>query len=134
VDYNLKVVWITTSDSVENAYLLHSDVILQIQARWITQKAHRSPHKRLAENVSRQHFDLEIRLTVGMGLGVTLSTDLFIFSTFFKLECSSPDPVSVLPTSRVDALYRCAHLMNVVQCNIQYNDAPSSSANMLIHQ
>jgi hypothetical protein len=32
----LKVVWITTSDSVENAYLLHSDVILQIQARWIT--------------------------------------------------------------------------------------------------
>jgi hypothetical protein len=31
-----KVVWITTSDSVENAYLLHSDVILQIQARWIT--------------------------------------------------------------------------------------------------
>jgi hypothetical protein len=36
LDYNLKVVWITTSDSVENAYLLHSDVILQIQARWIT--------------------------------------------------------------------------------------------------
>jgi hypothetical protein len=32
----LKVSWITTSDSVENAYLLHSDVILQIQARWIT--------------------------------------------------------------------------------------------------
>jgi hypothetical protein len=25
-DYNLKVGWITTSDSVENAYLLHSDV------------------------------------------------------------------------------------------------------------
>jgi hypothetical protein len=35
-DYNLKVGWITTSDSVKNAYLLHSDVILQIQARWIT--------------------------------------------------------------------------------------------------
>jgi hypothetical protein len=27
---------ITTSDSVENAYLLHSDAILQIEARWIT--------------------------------------------------------------------------------------------------
>jgi hypothetical protein len=32
----LKVVWITTSNSVENAYLLHFDNILQIQARWIT--------------------------------------------------------------------------------------------------
>jgi hypothetical protein len=31
--------WITTSDSVENAYLLHSDVILQIQARWITDQS-----------------------------------------------------------------------------------------------
>jgi hypothetical protein len=38
-DYNLRVGWTTTSDSVENAYLLHSDVILQIQARWITIKA-----------------------------------------------------------------------------------------------
>jgi hypothetical protein len=28
--------WITTSDSAENAQLLHSDVILQIQAGWIT--------------------------------------------------------------------------------------------------
>jgi hypothetical protein len=42
-DYNLKVSWITTSDSVENAYLLHSDVILQIQARWITSDTHRCP-------------------------------------------------------------------------------------------
>jgi hypothetical protein len=32
----LKVVWITTSDSVENAYLFQSDVILQIQVRWTT--------------------------------------------------------------------------------------------------
>jgi hypothetical protein len=36
LDYNLKVSWITTSDSVKNAHLLHSGVILQIQVMWIT--------------------------------------------------------------------------------------------------
>jgi hypothetical protein len=41
---------ITTSDSVENAYLLHSDVILQIQARWIARLALLKAHYRNAPN------------------------------------------------------------------------------------
>jgi hypothetical protein len=37
MDYNLKAGRITTSDNVKHAYyVLFSDVILQIQVRWIT--------------------------------------------------------------------------------------------------
>jgi hypothetical protein len=73
-DYNLKVGWITTSAIVKNAYyLFHYDIVLQIQARWITFKHHFHDLTEWPIKPSVNHvwtfWGLTSRDWVGLGLG-----------------------------------------------------------------